>query len=95
MQKEKYYRTNLEGDRSVYSLVREAVAQNPPGTPLLNQHRGKNSPAPPPSPEDHMVAHMKFLTFKGVGDEDMDQFWFVKESIWTTQNVASDAVKRA
>ena len=42
-----------------------------------------------------MVAHMKLLTFKGVGDEDMDQFWFVAGSIWTAQNVASDAMKRA
>ena len=38
---------------------------------------------------------MKFLAFKGVGDEDMDQFWFVAGSVWTAQNVASDAVKRA
>ena len=42
-----------------------------------------------------MAVHMKFPTFKGVGDEDMDQFWFVDESVWTTQNVASDMVKRA
>ena len=42
-----------------------------------------------------MAAHMKLPTFKGVGDEDMDQFWFVAGSVWIMQNVASDAVKRA
>ena len=41
-----------------------------------------------------MDVHMKFPTFKGVGDEDMDQFWFVAELVWTAQNVASDAMKR-
>ena len=69
----KYYWINLEGDRSVYNPVSEATAQSPPATPLSNQRRGKNSPTPPPL-EDDMVTHMKFLTFKGVGDEDMDQF---------------------
>lgn len=42
-----------------------------------------------------MATHMKFPTFKGMGDEDMDQFWFVVGSVWTAQNVASYAVKRA
>ena len=76
-------------------MVREEATQIAPDTPLSNQHRGKNSPTPPPPLEDDMAAHMKFPSFKGVGDEDMDQFWFVVESVWTVQNVASDAVKRA
>ena len=42
-----------------------------------------------------MVAHMKLPTFKGVGDEDKHQFWFVVGSVWTAQNVASNMVKRA
>ena len=41
-----------------------------------------------------MATHMKLPTFKGVGDEDMDRFWFVTESVWTAQNVAIDVVKR-
>ena len=69
----KYYQTNQEGGRSVYNPVREAAAQIPLATPLLNQRRGKNSPTPPP-PEDDMVAHMKLIAFKVVGDEDMEQF---------------------
>ena len=89
----KYYRANLEGDRFVYSPVREVASQSPLATPHCNQPRGKSSPTPPPL-EDDMDAHMKLPTFKGVGDEDMDQFWFVAGSIWTAQNVASDVVKR-
>ena len=42
-----------------------------------------------------MAAHLKLPTFKWVGDEDMDWCWFVAGSVWTAQNVASDAVKRA
>ena len=39
--------------------------------------------------------YYKLPTFKGVGDEDMDWFWFVAELVWTAHNVASDVVKRA
>ena len=70
-QSNKYYRTNLERGTSVYSPVREVVAQSSLATSLSSQCRGKNSPTPPP-PEDNMVAHMKLPTFEGVGDEDMD-----------------------
>ena len=94
MQSGKYYRTNLEGDRLVYSPVREEASQTPPTTPLSNQPRAKNSPTPPP-PEDDMATHMNLSTFKGVGDEDMDKFWFVSGSVWTMHNIASDVVKRA
>ena len=77
----KYYRTNQEGDRSIYSPVRESSSQSRPTTPLSNQHRGKNSPTPLPPPEDDMAMHMNLPTFNIVGDEDMDQFWFVIESV--------------
>lgn len=39
--------------------------------------------------------YMKLPTFKGLGDEYMDRFWFVVESLWVAQNVATDAVNRA
>ena len=87
----KYYRTNQEGDRSVYSLERDLATHSPTTTPPSNQNKGKNSPVPPP-PEDEMASHMKLPTFKGVGDKDMDWFWFVTESVWTIQNVVDDAV---
>ena len=68
----KYYRTNLEGDRLVYSLVKEVASQIPLATLLSNNPKGKNSPTPLPPPKENMAAHMKFLTFKHVGDEDVD-----------------------
>ena len=40
-----------------------------------------------------MAENLKLPTFKGAGDEDMDRFWFVAESVWTTQNVLSDAIR--
>ena len=42
-----------------------------------------------------MVANLKLPTFKGAGDEDMDRFWFVTESVWTVQNITNDSVKQA
>ena len=42
-----------------------------------------------------MAANLKLATFKGAGDEDMDRFWFVAESVWMTQNITSDSVKQA
>ena len=42
-----------------------------------------------------MAVHMKLPTFKGVGGEDMDWFWFVANAVWTTQNFNTDAIKRA
>ena len=94
----KYYRVNREGVRSVYIPLREPpthAGTSPPATPSSSQHKGKNSPTPPPLPEEDMATHMKLPTFKGVGDEDMDRFWFLAESVWAVWNVASDAVKRA
>ena len=38
---------------------------------------------------------MNLPTFKGVGDEDVDRFWFVSNVVWTAQNVNIDVVKRA
>ena len=94
----KYFRTNREGDRSIYNPLRESVVHagtSPPATPPSSQHKGKNSPTPLPPLEEDMAAHMKLPTFNGIGDEDMDRFWFIAESVWTAQNLASDVVKSA
>lgn len=42
-----------------------------------------------------MATHLKLPTFKGAGDEDMERFWFVADSVWTAQGVVSDTAKRA
>ena len=49
-----YYRTNQEGDRSIYSLVTNFFAHSLPSTPPSNPRKGKNSPPPPP--EDDMAS---------------------------------------
>lgn len=38
---------------------------------------------------------MKFHVFKGLGNEDPDQFWFVAKAVWTTQNIIDDHMKKA
>ena len=77
----KYYRTNLEGGRSVYSPLRDTATQSPPTTPSSRPCKGKSLPIAPPLPDSDMSAHLKLPTFKGVGDEDMDRFWFVADSV--------------
>lgn len=42
-----------------------------------------------------MASIIKFLVFKGVGNEDPDQFWFVVKAIWEAQGVIYDNVKKA
>ena len=79
----KYYWTNLEGGRSAYNLLQELVAQDPLATSPPRLCKGKNSPIPPPSLDSDIAMHLKLPTFKGVGDDDMDQFWFIADSVWT------------
>lgn len=106
MRNGQYYRVNQKGDRYVYIPLRNSLDLNGSGatgaensspvTPPSNSRRGKNPPIPPSPPlVDDMDMHMKLPTFKGVGDEDMDRFWFVENAVWTMQNVNTDVVKRA
>jgi len=41
-----------------------------------------------------MESAIKFLVFKGVGNEDLDQFWFVIRAVWETQGVTNDNIKK-
>ena len=38
---------------------------------------------------------MKLPMFKGVGNEDPDQFWFVVKVVWEAQGVTDDNIKKA
>ena len=79
----KYYRTKLDEGRFAYNPLPKPAVQDPPSTLAPWPRKGKNSPIPPPSLDSDMAAHLKLPTFKGVGDEDMDRFWFVADSVWT------------
>ena len=70
----KYYQTNLDEGRAAYSPFKE------PATSPPRARRGNNSPITS-SLDSDMDAHLKIPTFKGVGDEDMDRFWFIVDSI--------------
>ena len=70
----KYYRTNLDGGRAAYSPVKE-LTKSPP-----RAHKSNNSPVMS-SLDSDMAAHLKLPTSKGVGDEDMDRFWLVADSV--------------
>jgi len=42
-----------------------------------------------------MVNTIKLFVFKGVGNEDLDQFWFVVRVVWEAQGVTYDNIKKA
>lgn len=37
---------------------------------------------------------MKLSIFKGLGSEDLDQFWFVVKAVWMAQNITYDHIKK-
>ena len=42
-----------------------------------------------------MASAIKLLVFKGVGNEDSDQFWFMVKDVWEAQGVVDDNIKKA
>ena len=42
-----------------------------------------------------MVSAIKLPVFRGVGNEDLDQFWFVVKDVWEAQGVVDDNIKKA
>ena len=41
-----------------------------------------------------MVSVIKLPVFKGVGNEDLEQFWFVVRVVWEAQGVTGDNIKK-
>jgi len=52
------------------------------------------TPLPPPSPFN-MTNSVKLPVFKGVRNEDLDQFWFIAKVVWEAQGIADDQMKKA
>ena len=42
-----------------------------------------------------MATSIKLQNFKGIGNEYFDQFWFVADAVWTSQQIKNDNVKKA
>ena len=43
----------------------------------------------------HMNDDIKLPVFKGTGSEDLEQFWFLCEAVWTAKNITDQDTKRA
>jgi len=41
-----------------------------------------------------MVNAIKLPVFKGVGSEDLEQFWFVVRAVWEAHGVTDDNIKK-
>ena len=84
--------------RSVASLIRQQILQlPPPPTPPPASPPSPPSPPtpPPPTPQFSMVSAIKLPIFRGVGNEDLDQFWFVVRAVWEAQGVTDENIKKA
>ena len=50
---------------------------------------------PPLPPRFSMASLVKLPLFKGLGNEDSDQFWFIARDVWEAQGVTDDHIKKA
>ncbi len=80
--------------RSAISLIRQQISciLPPPIPPPVSPYSPPYSPTPP---RFNMASAIKFLVFKRVGNEDLDQFWFVVKAIREAQGVVDDNIKKA
>ena len=42
----------------------------------------------------HMNDDIKLPVFKGTGSEDLEQFWFLCEAVWTAKNIMDQEIRR-
>ncbi len=42
-----------------------------------------------------MASAIKLPIFKGVGNEELGQFWFVIKSVWDAQGIIDENIKKA
>ena len=42
-----------------------------------------------------MASTIKFLVFKGLENEDLDQFWLVVRPVWEVQGVTDENINKA
>jgi len=84
--------------RSAVSLIRHRIPLLPP-PPTLPPFSPLSPPSPPtpcpPPLQFSMVSAIKLLVIRGVGNEDLDQFWFMVRAVWEAQGIVDDNIKKA
>ena len=78
-------------------LIRQGFLQipPPPTPPLSSSPSPPTSPIPPPSPPRFSVENtLKLPLFKGLGNEDPNQFWFIARAVWEDQGVTDAHIKK-
>ena len=84
--------------RSVVILIKQQIMHlpPPPTPPPVSASSPPSLPTPPlPLPEFNMASAIKLSMFRGVGNEDLDQFWFMVKVVWEAQGVTNDNIKKA
>ena len=75
---------------------------NTAGTPSSSSHTVHTTFTPPsgsnttnqnPPRRNRMGDDMKLPTFKGTGEEDPEQHWFLCEAVWTIKQIQDDKTK--
>lgn len=71
--------------QSAIQLIKQGFSRisHPPTPPPSSPTPLTPLPTPlPPPPLSSMVNSIKMLVFKGLGNENLDQFWFVAKAVW-------------
>ena len=67
----------------------------PPTPPPISPPSPATSPVPPPPPPQFSMENsVKLPLFKGLGNEDPDQFWFIVKAVWEAQGVIDDNMNK-
>ena len=82
--------------RSAVSLIGQRIPQL--SSLLMPPLPSPSSPPtlptpPPPNQQFSMASAIKLPVFRGVGNEDPDQFWFVVRAVWEAHGVTDDNIK--
>lgn len=84
--------------RSAVSLIKQHILQISsllmPSLPSPSTPPSSPTP-PPPNQRFSMTSAINLPIFKGVGNEDPDQFWFVVRVVWEVHEVTDDNIKKA
>lgn len=69
----------------------------PPPTSLTSNPSFPTPSPPPPMPplKIGMVSAVKLPVFRGAGNEEPGQFWFLVKVVWEAQGIMDDNIKKA
>lgn len=86
---------SLKMPQGALQMIDHGIAGIPhPSTPPSPSPPPHTPTPPPPPPLFSMANTTKTTIFNGLGTEDPDQFWFVADVVWKSQQIIYDDMKK-